>query len=108
MYRSRNPEASPFYRVVRDHFADFEGVCGGRFAPRCGYWRTVIRTAIDNYVKCGDLREGFAWVRCPESALTLPKGMRRPGRRPKNDELQRMSRVMITVILSASAFRVFR
>jgi len=66
MYRPRNPEASPFFRLVRDHFDAFERVYNERFQPKYGYWRPVIRTAIDKYVKCGDLREGFARVRCPD------------------------------------------
>ncbi|HQG44512.1 MAG TPA: transposase [bacterium] len=66
MYRPRNPEASPFFALVRDHFDAFERVYDERFQPKYGYWRPIIRTAIDKYVKCGDLREGFARVRCPD------------------------------------------
>ena len=66
MYRPRNPEASPFFTLVRDHFDEFERVCEERFQPNYGYWRPVIRTAIDKFLKCGDLREGFARVRCPD------------------------------------------
>jgi len=66
MYRPRNPEASPFYRLVRDHFDAFEGGYAECFAPRYGYWRPVIRTAIEKFRKCGDLQEGFARVRCPD------------------------------------------
>ena len=66
MYRPRNPEASPFFRLVREHFDAFERQYGERFQPKYGYWRPVIRTAIDKYIKCGDLREGFARVRCPD------------------------------------------
>ncbi len=66
MYRRRNPEASPFFKLVRSHFDAFEQVYDERFQPKYGYWRPVIRTAIDKYIKCGDLREGFARVRCPD------------------------------------------
>ena len=65
IYWPRKPEASPFFRLVRDHFDEFVRVYDERFQPKYGYWRPVIRTAIDKYVKCGDLREGFARVRCP-------------------------------------------
>ncbi|MBN1599992.1 MAG: transposase zinc-binding domain-containing protein [Chitinispirillaceae bacterium] len=30
------------------------------------YWRPIIRTSIDKFLKCGDLKEGFARVRCPD------------------------------------------
>jgi len=66
MYRPRNPEASPFFALVRDHFDAFERVYDERFQPKYGYWRPVIRSAIDKFLKCGDLREGFARVRCPD------------------------------------------
>jgi hypothetical protein len=66
MYWPRKPEASPFFRVVRDYFDEFERVYDERFQPKYGYWRPVIRTAINKYKKCGDLRGGFARVRCPD------------------------------------------
>ena len=55
-----------FFRLVRDHFDAFERGYDERLQPKSGYWRPVIRTAIDKYIKCGDLREGFARVRCPD------------------------------------------
>ncbi len=76
MYRPRNPEASPFFRLVREHFDEFERVYAERFQPKYGYWRPVIGTAIDKYVKCGDLREGFARVSHQQWVLTIPKRLR--------------------------------
>jgi hypothetical protein len=52
--------------LVRDHFDEFERVYDERFQPKYGFLRPVIRTAIDKYVKCGDLQEGVARVRCPD------------------------------------------
>ena len=66
LYRPRNPEASPFYKLVRDHFDEFERVYDERFQPKYGYWRPAIRSAMDKFLKCGDLREGFARIRCPD------------------------------------------
>lgn len=65
-YRRRDPEASPFYKLVSRHFSDFEHIYPDRYEKRFGYWRPVIREAIDKFVECGDLRNGFARVRCPE------------------------------------------
>lgn len=49
MHRPRNLEASPFYRLVRDHFDEFERVYAERFQPKYGYWRPVIRNVIEKY-----------------------------------------------------------
>lgn len=65
-YRPRDHEASPFFKVVRDHFDEFERVYPEKYQERYGYWRPVIRSSIDKFLKCGDLKEGFARVRCPD------------------------------------------
>jgi ssDNA-binding Zn-finger/Zn-ribbon topoisomerase 1 len=65
-YRPRDHEASPFFKIVRDHFDEFEKVYPERYQERYGYWRPVIRSSIDKFLKCGDLKEGFARVRCPD------------------------------------------
>ena len=65
-YRPRNHEASPFFKIVRDYFDEFERTYPQRFQERYGFWRPVIRFSIDKFIKCGDLREGFARVRCPD------------------------------------------
>lgn len=65
-YRPRNHAASPFFKVVRDHFDEFESVYPEKYQARYGFWRPVIRTSIDKFIKCGDGKEGFARVRCPD------------------------------------------
>ena len=65
-YRPRDHESSPFFKVVRDQFDEFEKVYSQRYQERYGYWRPVIRSSIDKFLKCGDLKEGFARVRCPD------------------------------------------
>jgi len=35
-----------------------------RYQQRYGYWRPVIRSSIDKFLRCGDLKEGFARVKC--------------------------------------------
>jgi hypothetical protein len=37
-----------------------------RFQQRYGFWRPVIRSSIDKFLKCGDLKEGFARVKCKD------------------------------------------
>lgn len=65
-YRPRDHEESPLFQVVRDYSDEFERVYPERYQKGYGYWRPIIRTSIDKFVKCGDLKEGFARVRCPE------------------------------------------
>jgi hypothetical protein len=65
-YRPRDPEASPLFHVVRDYFDEFERIYPERYQKAYGCWRPVIRTSIDKFVKCGDLKQGFARVRCPD------------------------------------------
>jgi hypothetical protein len=64
VYHPRDHEASPFFTLVHDYFDDFEHVYPERFEKRYGFWRPVIRSSINKFLKCGDLNEGFARVRC--------------------------------------------
>ena len=65
-YRPRDHEASPFFKIVRNHFNEFERVYPERFQQKYGFWRPVIHSSIEKFLKCGDLKEGFARVRCPD------------------------------------------
>lgn len=64
-YRPRNHETQ-FFKIVRDHFDEFERIYPKRYQAKYGYWRPVLRSSIDKFLKCGDLKEGFARVRCPD------------------------------------------
>ncbi len=65
-YRRRDHAASPFFKVVSSHFDEFEQVYPEQFQKKYGFWRPVIRRSIDKFLKCGDLKEGFARVRCDD------------------------------------------
>jgi hypothetical protein len=41
-YRSRDHEASPFYKIVIQYLMEFERVYPDRYQERYGYWRPVI------------------------------------------------------------------
>ena len=53
---------------MRDYFDEFVREYPARYQERYGYWRPVIRSSIDKFIKCGDLKEGFVtsfrFVRC--------------------------------------------
>jgi len=80
-YRPRDHEVSPLFQVVREYFDEFERVYPERYQKACGYWRPVIRASIDKFLKCRDLKEGFARVRCP-APLKCPLRWHHEDRRP--------------------------
>ena len=46
------------------NFAEFERVYPQRYEPKYGFWRPPVALAAEKFLKCGDLREGFARVHC--------------------------------------------
>ena len=57
--------------MLEQHFDEFERVYPDRYQERYGFFRPVIRKAVDAFLSCGDLREGFARVRCPDCGHSL-------------------------------------
>jgi len=49
-----------------------------RYQDPCGFWRPVIGTVVRKFLECGDLKQGFARVRCQlfnwKDVLTLKEG----------------------------------
>ena len=64
VYRPRRPRDSPLYQLVDRHFHEFERVYPDRYQKRYGFWRPVVTDAAAKFLRCGDLRHGFARVRC--------------------------------------------
>jgi len=64
VYRQRNPQNSPYYQCVEDHFETFEMVYDDRFERRYGFFRSYVKQVIYRYLDCGILHHGFARVRC--------------------------------------------
>ncbi|MBN1981644.1 MAG: transposase zinc-binding domain-containing protein, partial [Chitinivibrionales bacterium] len=65
------------FRMVYDNFDKFipipmqknelyelKRVYPEKFEKSYGFWRPIIRTSIERYLKCGDLKEGFARIHC--------------------------------------------
>jgi ribosomal protein S27E len=63
-YQPRHPEDSPFFKVLEANLDAFEHNFSTLYQSKLGFWRPVIRTSLEKFMKCGDLREGFARVRC--------------------------------------------
>jgi hypothetical protein len=66
IYRPRHPQQSPFYRWVERFFPEFEAIYAERYQERYGFWRPIIGTVVRKFLECGDLKHGFARVRCPK------------------------------------------
>jgi hypothetical protein len=66
VYHPRKPTDSPLYKLLQAHFDHFEQVYDEQFVRDYGFYRPVISDVVRAYLKCGDLKEGFARVRCPD------------------------------------------
>jgi hypothetical protein len=66
LYRPRDPQASDLWRLLDQHFETFRQVYDERFAAKYGFWPPIVEHSVTAYLKCGDLHEGFARVRCPD------------------------------------------
>ena len=66
LYRPRDPRASALWRLMDRLFPTFQQVYDERYQAKYGFWRPVIDRSVAACLKCGDLHEGFARVRCPD------------------------------------------
>jgi hypothetical protein len=66
IYHHRQPKSSPFFRIVDSYFDEFERVYSQKFEKDYGFWRPVIHTSVEKFRKCGDLKQGFARVKCSD------------------------------------------
>ena len=63
-YRARQPEKTPLYGGVLDHYERFESVYEERFAERYGPCRSAVGDSFLRYLDCGIQANGFLAVRC--------------------------------------------
>jgi len=66
LYSPRDPRAADLWQLLDRHFPTFQQVYDERFQAKYGFWRPVIERSMTAFLKCGDLQEGFARVRCPD------------------------------------------
>lgn len=71
VYRRRRPHTSPFYQLVERFYGQFEAVHQERYQARYGFWPPAMAVAVEKFLECGDLQQGFARVRCPDCAEEL-------------------------------------
>ncbi len=52
VYRPRRPRETAFYRLVEEHYEQFEQVYPERYEDRYGFFRPVIRETVYQYLAC--------------------------------------------------------
>jgi len=70
IYHPRNPTDSPLWNLLNNHYNVFEKHYEEKFEKKYGYFRPVISEVVTEYLKCGDLKKGFARVRCQDCGHT--------------------------------------
>ena len=66
VYRPRDPRRSPLYGLVEDYHEEYARVYERRFEREYGPWRPHVADVLTRFLSCGDLRQGFARVRCED------------------------------------------
>ena len=66
LYQPRDPHASDLWQLLDQHFDTFRQVYDERYQAKYGFWRPVINLSVAAFLKCGDLQQGFARIRCPD------------------------------------------
>jgi len=68
VYRQREPQNSPYYRCVEDHFEAFEQVYEERFERRYGFFRSYVKQVIYRYLDCTQVIFGL-----PTKTFKIPQ-----------------------------------
>ncbi|MBT6504125.1 MAG: hypothetical protein HN580_28205 [Deltaproteobacteria bacterium] len=75
--QTRDRKASPLWQIFNRCYQAFEDMYDAKFEKRFGFFRAVIGESVRAFLKCGDLKQGFARIRCPscgnEQILSLAK-----------------------------------
>ena len=64
LYRPRNPERTPLYRLVEANYETVKGLWEDRFEKTYGFWRGFVDDVVNAFLDCGRFEAGFARVRC--------------------------------------------
>ena len=61
----RDRKTSPLWQIFNRCYQAFEDMYDEKFEKRFGFFRAVIGESVRAFLKCGDLKQGFARIRCP-------------------------------------------
>jgi len=64
VYHPREPTDSSLWKILDTHYADFKSGYDEHCEKQYGFFRPVVDEVVEEYLRCGDLHEGFARVRC--------------------------------------------
>jgi hypothetical protein len=64
-YKPRRFDESPLFKVVYQHFENFQDAYYRTYSQDYGFFRHIITHTIERYLTCGDPREGIARYECP-------------------------------------------
>ena len=65
-FQLRHPRQTPLFRIVYQFKDEFLGSYQELFEPRYGPLRPVVGSVLERFLACGDLKLGFARVRCED------------------------------------------
>ena len=66
IYKRRTPEKATLYKIVYNHFQEYQNMYPDKYEKHFGFLRKIIPKTIHKYLDCGILEHGFARVRCPQ------------------------------------------
>ena len=64
-YRPRQPQKSPLYQRLDQHFEEFKSTYEERFERNYGPYRFAWDEVVPKYIDCGIFENGFARIQCP-------------------------------------------
>ncbi len=67
-YRARRPRASPWWQCLHACLGDFLANYPTRYEEASGPLRSVVSPSLRAFLRCGDLAQGFARIRCADCA----------------------------------------
>ena len=67
VYHPREPTDSPLWKILHNQYEDFKAGYDEHCEKQYGFFRPVVDEVVEEYLRCGDLHEGFARVRCPNA-----------------------------------------
>ena len=64
VYHPRDPTQSPLWNILHNNYEEFKANYDESYEKQHGFFRPGIDEVVQDYLKFGDLKEGFARVRC--------------------------------------------
>ncbi|MBT4641192.1 MAG: hypothetical protein HOC09_20410 [Deltaproteobacteria bacterium] len=77
VYQPRDRKSSPLWQVFNRCYQAFEDMYDAKFEKRFGFFRAVIDESVRAFLKCGDLKQGFARIRRPNCGNEARDSQRR-------------------------------